>query len=129
MIEVHQDDFHEAASLEDMESFKAELSKRIDLTWSEPILPTRREQAEGYHHLKCQRIRTVDGAWIKGNRRYLQAAVKELGLERAKFSPTPMASTRCVAYLELGPAETYKFRKCGGLLRYYRRYKGQARFT
>ena len=128
-IEVHQDDFHECADECELAWFKDAITARgVELKWSEPIFPC----GESYSHLKCKRIRTPTGTWIPGNNKYANEVISTLGMQDCKPAPTPCVSTREAegdgGDLLIGD-EAYKFRKCVGLLRFLRRYRGEINFT
>eukprot|EP00971_Amphidinium_carterae_P344215 6484464-Amphidinium_carterae.1 len=130
VIEVHQDDMHECADLEQLEWFKNEITKKgILFKWSSPI----GQNNESYSHLKCKRIRTPTGSWISGNSKYSQAILEKLGLMNAKPCSTPIVSTRSpeeeLTAEALSAQNTYRYRKCVGLLRFLRRYRGDLNFA
>eukprot|EP00971_Amphidinium_carterae_P042642 838370-Amphidinium_carterae.5 len=117
VIEIHQDDVRECADLDQLEWFKNEITKKgILFKWSSPT----GQDNESYIQLKCKRSITPTSTWISGNSKYSQTILEELGLMNAKPFSTPLVSTRS----PLSAEDTYRYRKCAGLLRFLRRRLG-----
>eukprot|EP00972_Heterocapsa_arctica_P094355 13914125-Heterocapsa_arctica.AAC.1 len=126
-LELHQDDFHVTASHEEIEKLKNEMNGVLILKWSIPL-----EEGSSYGHLNCHRARLADGTWILGNPNYEKAIIEELGMENAKPSPMPTTSTRSAEEVDspkLDATLTTKFRRCVGIARFMRNFRGDINFV
>ena len=86
-----------------------------------------------YGHLKCYRARDEHGTWILGNKKYAVAILNTLGMKDAKGTNVPITSTRTgVENKESGllnPTTTTLFRRCVGIARFTRRFRGDISFA
>ena len=87
VLELHQDDIYATGPKEGLENFVEEITKRLAMKVSKPLGIGSR-----YAHLKAGRVRTKDGMYLVGNRKYADEIVKSLGLEGAKPAATPITT-------------------------------------
>ena len=126
-LEIHQDDFHVAAKLPHLLWLQEQMKGKMELKWSAAF-----QAGDSYSHLKCFRKKEKDGTWILGNPKYINDILDALRLEQAVGVPTPITSTRIPEDLEgqkLDDEHVQIFRRCVGIARFLRKYRGDLNYT